>query len=393
MLIFPTIAFIVTIIKTVFNKKIKKIDIFIVSIYMSILGFLIAPLGDLYRHNIKYIQLKKYDIENLVLNLKESPDYILTIWSFFFGKIGIEFQYIQVIVIFFCYYSSFFILMKFTKNFSIKYSKIYFWSLFFLIEFFVIGVGIRSGFAAHLFIYSVYKYESKDIKTSLLIMLLSVFFHFYILPLVILYFILKKIPSRYLYSCLIFSLIFLFKGKEIVEIIFLKLPVFPTLKSKVNAYIYGYWARDFLKDYSFKFLISLILKNIVYIPILIYYIGIKKNYKQRNIVYIILIISNLFFSFLDAFGRYSYIARILGILYIAFEHRGNNRKIIIAIFLFSALSFFSNLYSAKVNIGASYLYKVLYKPLPLILLQDIYDERWIYENVEESGALRIGRKN
>lgn len=393
-LFLPTPIFFIKIIQCFLKKKLEKFDCLLISLYMSILGFLVSPLGDLYRHSEKYWDLKNQSFEMFIEFIKSETDYFLNFITYIFSKLGISIQYIQLYAIFFCYYSSFIILLEITKDKNKYLRNISFLIMFFLIEFFVISVGIRSGLAAHIFIYALYqRYIRKNNSMSIFLFVLSSIIHFYIFPLIMMIILSKFINLKMAKRILIISIIFLFMGEQLIKKIFENIFLGEALQVKINAYIYGYWARDFLKDFSIKYKISLILKNYVYFPIIFYFI-VDKNSEKNNIkklFFLVASMTNVFYYFVDVFGRYAYVCRILGIIILIMEIKQQSNKknyFLKCIFILSFITWISNIYSSKVNIINNYQYKLLYKPLPLILTTDYYNKKWLECNVNPDGGVK-----
>lgn len=390
-IIVPTISFLITIVKIFRSDKLKKIDCLIVSLYMAFLGFLVAPLGDLYRHNAKFELLKKMNFSEIRLELKGSVDYFLTIISTIFSKVGLPFQLIPFLAILFCYYSSFLILKEFINYKHKNIKNLYFFMLFFSINFFVISVGIRSGLAAHVFIYSIYLYYIKNRRVkSIILMSVSLSIHFYILPLIFLFLIAKRIKQGNIEKFLILSLVFIFFGKEIVEILINYVPMPQIIENRIKSYIYGYWAKDYLNEKSIKYMIYLVLSKISYVPIMFYCIFFKNTNTIRKILLILLILSNLFFNFIAIFERYCYISIILGILIMAFEENKirKARKLKIIVVYFSVVTFISNIYAFRSNTKINNQFKIIYKPA-ILLFYERYDKEWLDKNVTTKGDILV----
>ncbi|MGX6591108.1 EpsG family protein [Cetobacterium ceti] len=383
----PTIIFFLKIYNIFKVKKIGKNDIRIIAIYMSLLGFLIAPLGDLYRHTEKFYYLQSLNFNDFLNFLKIQVDYLLYIVLYILAKCKISIQYLQLIIIFFSYYTTLIFYKKLSSK-NIVDNKLIFFSLFFSIEIFTIAIGIRAGIAAHIYIYGIYKYMYENKKKAYLYFLMALTIHFYIILMIVIFFISNIIKIKTLKKLLWISLIFIFLKNINWEYILQNIDLGENLNKKLNIYLVGYWAKDFLKDFSFKYRISLFLKNIVYYPILLYFLfnKNKEESKLKKILLLTLICSNIFYPFIDVFGRYAYIAKLIGILMLTLEVP--RKGILMTIYILSAITFFANAYSSKVNILNNYQYKILYEPIPKILFNNYYNKEWLNNKVNNDGGLK-----
>ena len=382
----PAFVFFFNFIEIFKYKYIKRENLWIIVIFMGILGYLVAPTGDLYRHTMKYYRFQESNIEEFLKYLKNEVDFLLPVIFFVLSKLKISVQYYQMIAVIFCYGTSFYILNNILKY---KKKKIYL-ILYFLIEFFVIANGLRSGVASHLFILGVYYKINNQLKKTWICFMSAIIMHFFIFPVVVLFLITPKNSKKIKYI-FIFSIFGFFLGKNIVNSILNFIPFTCGIRVRIIEPYLGYWARDFLEDYSIKYFLYLKIKQIMYFPIFIYLIFKINKLKLNKINSFLLLLfsfTNFTYYFIDIFGRYSYICRILGILIIIVNNM-EPRKILEKFFLLlSFLTFLANIYAMKIYILNSEMYKLLYEPIPVIFYEVHYEKQWIDKKINNDGSIK-----
>ncbi len=369
----------------------EKICGAMISVFMGIVAMLWAPTGDLYRHNMDYFYFQQMNWYDFIYYLKYKPDFLIYLLSFVFAKLNINYEFVRFILVFVSFQMSFNVFLdaiRCSEKMS-RYHVFVFFVFFFSVPFFWIVLGVRFSTAACLFVYGLYYYLKYAKKEGLIYITISLFIHFsMILPLLVL--VMSKIrlkwSNRFLFLVLLMVLIFFRPSflQYLIDVLFGG----NYIHLYLSAYISGYWNGEYLEDHSFKFLLSNILTSISMYPLFI--IAMKVVTRQRFDEYVrmllIMICVCLMVSY-TLYFRYALLMVLILVYYLFGWHLCIlSKKNIICLFLFSLLSFTSQIYSWRRELTISNE-KLLFYPIP-VSLSSSYSYEWLLENINYDGQAK-----
>ena len=374
----------------IYNRR--RYAFYYLAIFLSLVGFLTAPTGDLARYQLDY-----YKFANLsFVDLFNQYTYQILFYgfSFTFAKAGFNFEFVRLLFSFISFSCLFDIFWKITNNHSASDTRKKYFLLFlvylFALPLNALWLGYRHYFAMSLMLYSYYLVLVEGNKKGWLFAVTSVFIHFSMcfpfLCFVLINFSHLKFRKSIVYVlCLIFIYI---NSDNIVISIFDWVPLSAEMKLHYNYYLVGYWASDFLSDFSWKYELSLLLSYLTLFPLLFFMLSVNEKDKLLKMYYISLIILSLVISFKVIFFRYVFIPIFLS-LFFFFIYRNKyltKSKIYILLF-FSFITFLSGIYTYRNEYSISRHTMLVYKPLPLILCNS-FSKQWLHNNVYEDGNFK-----
>jgi hypothetical protein len=377
----------------IYNKK--KYAFILLSIFMGLVAYLIAPTGDLYVHTNEYFIFADLTFLEFLDILPFTIDFVYYFVAYIFSITGIPFEFIRFFFVLISYLLVFDIFrdLSFTNK-KIKNSKkiymIFFLICFFQVLFMVTAIGLRYGLAIYLMVYGIYILFQKENSKGWFYILLSCFTHF---SMVLILFIilltrflkLKKINK----SSLFLSLVFIFFGTNIILFFINLFPLNPFLKDKIILYVTGYWGNDFLQIHSFLYRISRLMAHVSVYPLLLFIFVTNLKNKLSGIVLSMSFLLFILYPVANLFYRFTQI--ILFIFLISFILSYNKSKLhnffLTIIFITSTFTFLlGSIYTHKRNFLISNEYKILYPSIPFILYST-YDQKWIDTYITTNGDI------
>ena len=381
----------------IYNKK--KYAFILLSIFMGLVSFLIAPTGDLYVHTNEYLYFADFTFLDFLNILPFTIDFIYYFISYIFSVNNIPFEYIRFLFVFVSYFLVFNIFhdLSITNEKIVNSKRIYiifFLICFFQVLFMVIAIGLRYGLAIYLMVYGIYKLYQKENSKGWIYILLSCLTHFSMVLILFIIFLsrffkIKKINKL----LLLLSPVFIIFGAEIILFIINLFPFNSFLKEKIILYVTGYWGNEFLQNHSFLYRISRLMEHISIFPLLLFIFVTNIKNKLSGIVLSMSILIFILYPVTNLFYRFSQV--ILFVFLISFILSYNKTKLhnyfLIIIFITSTFTFlFGSIYSHKRNFIISNEYKILYASIPLILNSN-YNQKWIVTHITTNGDI-IGNK-
>lgn len=358
------------------------------AVFMALLAFLTAPVGDLYRHTIAYFMMETYTYNRFVSTIES--DFIMQFLEYFMARHNIPYEYLRLVYTFIAYSIFNYIFNQLISGSDCQYRKSEYFSRYILsfmsLNFFGLVLGVRFTFAASVFTLGAYYYLCERRKIpALLFFTLSIFIHYSFLyyGLFIILFIHIRINKR------IFVL-FLLLGLIISELLISRFESF-LLKENLQGASYlgdGKWAKGYREQQELINVLFLYVKYIVCLPIALYVLRtIRKERIHRYILALILLVA-VTFSLGNVSGRVTTIFYSCIPMLVLYEERQNQKKIprpyykatFYAIFLMYAATF----YGMK-NPRHNSEYQYIAAPTPIILTNH-YDRIWIYQHVNNDGS-------
>ena len=383
-LVYPILS-LPLILSEIYNRK--KYAFVLLSIFMGYMAILWAPTGDLYRHNISYLEYK--DMPTFELTIMQF-DFVLHILSWSFARLGIHFEIIRFLFVTISYLCINYIFFDFVKrhpilerNFLLTYSV-----LFFSVNFFNITFGLRFGFGCVILTTGYYLIFYKNDKGGWLLSILSIFIHYSLLFIVFTMIVgrLRKSSGKKIaYVGLIF---FLIPSTTLLEAIINFLPIGDVPKKILLLYTSGYWSGEFLENRSLLYRIATFLWNVAtYYCIYVFYIQ-KRSSNPTSILPLFLFVWGISSCSVELFSRITNFLVIPLCLWMLTMWGNGYFKIqrIRFLRLLLIIAFISNIYSLRFVIFESKYTKLMYYTSYNILMEN-YDSNWINKNINPNGSL------
>jgi hypothetical protein len=372
----------------IYNKKYYAYSY--LAVFMGLLAFLWTPSGDLSRiqEDFDFIRSIEFlDLFNII-----SLDYVYNIILFVFGRLNLDFAHVRFIICIISYLLFFKIIKKIIRDNSyISSSKLnsflVFLTFFFLLRFTGFLTGVRFTFAFSIFLYGFFNvfYDTSRKGWYFMFAGALVHFSFWILIFVILLQKLFKFKFNRL-SIFLFIFLALFFSIYIVSVIISILPIDESLKFHLENYTTGFFALDEYKTKSFLFKVSRFLSYFLIYPAFFFVLIKKKNIYIYSIFILMIIVLSLSFNMNSIYGRYAFISVFLFIIPFFVNYNKANMGFFRVFFICSVITYLASIQTVKRELFAGMQYKILYSPLPLIMMSE-YDKKWINNNIEENGSM------
>ena len=377
------------VIKGMFNGK--KWAFVLWACLMGFIGILYPPSGDLYMYTQDFLLYKECNLSSFIELQKLNFDFILPFISFCLGKLGMPFDLSRFLYNSVGYYlmGNMFLTICDTNKYLKGDKNIY---LYALLSFLTISFSLylfRFFFSMIVFAYGVYKIVYQDKKYGYVFLLFSCLNHFSFFIFVFV-FVLSRLHFFYFHKVtLIILILFIFFVDDSWAIsLFQYFPI--EIIDRFIVYLDGYWAGEFLNDFSIRYRIMVFLQSfIVYVGCYVYYV----SYNKRNVRYcshinacllLVLIVS----PFATMYGRFLMVLlRLIKVNFLTFYDGSRFMKRNLMILFYSAmLSNVVSLWSIRRGLEVSELSLLLYANSYQIISHS-YDEVWILNNIDIDGAI------
>lgn len=354
----------------------KKYAFVLLAIFMGLCAILFPPLGDLYRHSLRYFSYSNEYITNWSID-ENVTDYFLPIITKIFANFKIPFEFVRFLFITLSYlliFKLFLYTYKDNKIFN-GYTKLFI-IVFLSVPFIYITTGLRYGFSLCIFVYGIFLLNRKN-RLGWGVILFSVLIHiFMLLPLLITllakicpYKINKLTISILSIICLLISNLII---TYFVSMITSDLP----LNEKIINYTMG--NSFFIESRSFVGIVAKILECITCLPLIYYLYYNKIDDVFLNNLFCIFILT---FCIMSSFFVFTMRILLLFVLLFLFLYLKNSKgkKVYVlqnTLLIFSLISASAYLYGYREALTKSKFPTILLSPMPYILSTS-YSERWI----------------
>lgn len=374
----------------------KGMSIFLLCIFMGLFAYLFPPIGDIYRYKLLYYQYQYLTFEDFCLwELSFKFDFVFYILIWVFAKLGLPYELLNFVFAFTAYrvvFKMFNYLTQWNQNLHDHKNYVYALIIFFCcINPFLFLY--RFGVALIFFLYGFYLLYCKGNKIGVVYLLLSILTHISYLILVLFVIIsyvwhLKR-RDRFWIGLGIGFLIIGLPTTGILLWLLSCLPLSELITVKLDEYISGYWAGDFLKDNSFLFYLSRVFSFVMFYPFIYHFF---KTFAVPCRIASFLLLLFLFICLLqESFVMNERYAKIFIVVYLVYLLKNANvcfaRKYLTQLLLMGAIFMFSmNCYSYWRAFFIGNEYKLLFTPAPA-LFSNTYSEEWLVKNIDEEGAM------
>lgn len=354
------------------RKDISSGDILVISAFFLLLGYSTPPVYDLYRHYADFNGIVDLDA---FLNLIQTK-FDLSLYSieYVIRTLDLPFAVIPGMYLFF----SFLIILNIYKHYVCRIPEQNATTYFLLSSFvllsvpvFTIVLGLRFGFGCFLALYAIFQiYEKKNIKGYFFLLLAIVSHYAFLLTLIAIFCVKIFRLSRVQFFIL---MIIAVSCSYIISDIILLLPLPELFKTRLLAYLTGYWASEFLDTYSVWYKISLVLTYWIVYPGILYMACSKDSKNKDKLTQLTLfsIILLLFFCKYEViFSRYALFVNLLILIQFIKFYTANNLKntFLIVMIFFNVITFtLGNVYANRTVIELNKMTNILYIP-PLITI-------------------------
>lgn len=392
-LVFP-IASLPFILRSIYNRD--KIGYVLFCLFMGLVGFLMAPHGDLYRYYIMFEDVKHLSYFEMfsVYNAQQWYDFVLPTISWLVGKMGLTVDWVRFLfntVGFGIICSIHNIICCHNINNSKRENFFCFLCLVFSSG--VISVLYRWGFAVTLFTWAVCLIELRKKNIGWLFIVISGLSHsamWFIAIIYLVYRIKKQVFSKT--ALLIFFIITLFASIPFVTRFFETFDLFG-LSDRFMIYVAedGYWNNEYLKDRSFRaVLYSYWGKASLYTVWILTILEGNKKQQFKWPVHMFCFLLVFLAGFTNLAGRISGIFTRLFMIYFCYNAMNitfykKKRTILMCVLI---ISFMLGIYASQKR---SFIWgnsgKIFYSSLYHIVSSP-YENSWIIKNLDGMGLFK-----
>lgn len=360
------------------------------AIFMGMLGVLYPPVGDIYQYTIDYLLYKDYSWGYFLDIVTFKFDYVLSFFSFFLGKIGLNFEIYRFVYNFIGYYllgSMYINIVTEKKILYNKYDKYYL--LGFFIAFNIIAFLWRFGFSSVLFLYGCYQIVYLKRRKGWFFIVISVLNHFsFLLFFIILCFQQLRFFRFNKNVLIVICVLSLFVNGNTVTVILPYLPY--NIVERYSIYWDGYYATEYFSDHSWKYQLKIFLNSFVtYIACYFYVLTYKKE--NKNILSVtngVLCLTCLSLPF-DTM-RMRFLALLLLCIKLSFlwYYDGTRLKAVALRIMFWCVMMGNviNFWGIRRQLDVSEISRIFYSST-FQVISFTYDEMWINKNVSTDGGL------
>lgn len=388
-LIYP-FASLPLIITEIYNRNYYAL--YYLAIFMGLLSYLWIPSGDLYRYQMDYEVIKNInfsDLKNLL-----ALDFIYPWIMLIYGKIGLNFELLRFTICSFCYILYFRIFVSIIKandylNESYLLSFCAFLIMFFLLRFSGFLTGVRFTFAMGICFYAVYSIIYNDKKSGWILLIISAFIHFSFWAIFLIVFIVKifkpKIYKSHLLTLMVCGYIL---STFFIEYFINLLPIDDVLKIHLANYTSGYYAQEEYASRPIGFRLSFLASYFALYPGLLLILYKLKEYSLFSVFVGICILLSFMFNMNSSYSRYAFLGVIFFTIPFLLQYKTIFTKTHLYFFLcLSFIVYSASIYTVKRELSCGHQYKILYSPLPTILMST-YDINWVNANILTNGDMR-----
>lgn len=354
------------------NRKPYALVLF--SIFMGLLGFVLIPSesSDITRIYDIYNQLQYASFGQFLKFTGTQLDFLLYLYAWILGKIGLSRQFLQFTTLFVTYYLIFKVYFDWSAKVDLdKVVKfLFFIFILFFIPFLSTYSGMRNNTALAFFIYGVYCLHFKSSKSGYVFILLSLFTHFMAIILVFLYLISKFVAvstKKIRYIFLFSFLLLIIPGNPIISWLNTLSLGFDFLEQRQVSYLGGSeWSGFFLSGMSLKGKVFFVLTMLPYYWLLIYLVCTVKDSFLRKYAYILGVFTNILSAVPGTlYKRYCVALVFLGVLILFDEYKvrdwyESKRKYIYVFVILFIIMRFSDIFTMRYSVSKSYSRIYLY---------------------------------
>lgn len=363
-----------------YKNKDKYRNIIYISIFMGFFGMTYIPYKtyDITRHYERFINIS----ENSSIQRSVDFSYELDLFFLFLSKITKNYQVIGYLSAFLLYYIFFWMISDYRKKYGFTKNILIYICLFFSLTPMYSFNGIRNINAILLFSLGVYLWEFYGFKIkSLVCFLISVLFHYSFIPIIIIYFLSKKIKinEKKLNFLFFLSILGILFSKQILYKIVIFFKLFGGNFGELVSYKLEFYLLDSFRNQTAS--IYIFVGEVVLLFFLLLFISINGYTERKEIMNIkkfitlyLLLISTLFYS-LSIFGRYfGNIYVLIIIIFIFYDKRKKN------FFTY----FLEKIIFLLVIINLAILIRLEYKT---------FNSKIFYKNIFQLKEIRIGEED
>jgi hypothetical protein len=372
------------------------------SLFMAYLAYLMIPYDtwDLTRHYETFNKLSTISFDR-VFDMSRIFNYILNLYMWSVAQVGLSKEFVPFSFIFMVYVLYFLTFKKIVEYSSFSISEFflsYKWfmllGIFFIfneIRFMGTASGLRNSLAFAIFIFAIMGYYlNHNIFFTFILIVFSIFLHFSVVPLAIIFFLSNTIVIKKFNRVLFLASFFLIISGMAGELFYTIIEFFKPLLQAIGLYFPSYmdpngeWGSRFYEGKNIK---TIILEYFIK-PFPFYLAGFYLFFvheitwsKLQNYLYVLFVFIALVSVSRTLFDRYSYFFVLLFIFLFLEELKSkpltNFKRLFIAFFIASLLLMdFGGLVKYRDVYVKSWI-KIFYIPAPYMVLYDISEKDYI----------------
>ncbi|BDD23949.1 hypothetical protein VEGS18_A16040 [Escherichia coli] len=354
------------------RKDVSNGDIIIIAMFFFLLGYSTPPVYDLYRHYNDFNNI--VDLNTFLNLIQRKFDLTLYLTEFIIRELGLHFAVIPGLYLFISYIIIFslykYYVYRIPKQNAITYFLLTL-SVLLSVPVFTIALGLRFGFGCFLALYAIFQIYEKNNIRGYIFLLLAVVSHYAFLLTIIAIICVKLLNLNRLQFLIL--IVIAISCSYIVSDVILVLPLPELFKSRLLAYLTGYWATEFLNTYSIWYRVSLFLTYWMIYPGILYVILSKDTFRKDKLTKLTvfsIVLLLFFYNYEVIFSRYALFVNLLILFqFVKFYSLDILKSIfLIVMVLFSAITFIcGNIYANRTVIELNNMIDVLYLP-PLVTI-------------------------
>ncbi len=362
------------------------------AVFMGLLGILYPPTGDFYRYQMDYYTSLKLDFNTFIYFAGLKFDYILSFLSYYLGVFNLNFDLSRFIYNFIAYCLLGKLFMDLIQDNPNLYgsTKMRFRILILLFSFSIPTYLYRYGLSTAMFLYGAYYVSVRGQRTKWVFIILAVLNHFSFIVFLAIFIFHRFTFFNWKKSVVIGILIFsLFFSAIDVSSIFYMLPI--NIIERYSIYIDGYYAADYLEDFSWKLKLSIIIGKLsCYIICFFYIIFYTEEHKKLNsLVNGILLLVVISTPFATIHERILGVFTLAATIHILYYYKETTRywNCIRIMFYCQVLSIIMGAWTIRRQLAISDISHIAYQSTFQVFMHT-YDAKWLDNFVFKDGDFK-----
>lgn len=345
-------------------QKNNKFSYTLISILLGLISYLYIPAfsNDKTRYLERVVRFRNFDLtqfSNYILDSKK-PDFVFDLLIYLFSSNNISVNFLFFFISFFSVFTVFFVFRKILINYTDKINLFSIFFVFLSISLPGLFSGLRFAFGSTMMLWAIYfLLFNRKLFLGILFSVLAVLTHFSMILLVPSVFFIKYFRRINAYKLFLISLVFLFISEFIFSDILSQITFFKSYANKINDYTGN---EDFLTSGFQRNIANLIMYYIknIWIYIAYAFLIFNKKYDKEDLLtkllFILIAVVNLTYSFTTVFARYSSFIKFIFIVFLIKQYfllPNKNRKIYYLFFIIFFFSFLADVYKLRFNLQVS----------------------------------------
>lgn len=365
----------------------RRHSMFLLAFVAGLFAFMLAPVGDLYRHTMMYYMFDGMSFATFSSTLDD--DFIMQSAAYYMANSGIPYPFLRLVYVTLSYLMVFKMYKDTSQECAGAISKrqqfVKFLLVFSSVDLIGVASGVRWGVASMTFVYAFFQWNKHNRLYAICLFALSIATHYTLLYYLVVIVLMALVPLKNKKLLLFIALIALLLSEFLISKM---VGYFEANDLEGSVYLGdGEWARGF--NVAIMGMILYYFRKYLCFPVF-YLQNVccqKRDYFYR-VTYVVFLVVLISLPLSNIVGRTGVMYRIMVAILLAgcsWQHIRPHIKcyrFVVACYL---ISFLSTFYSARAQLELSRM-EDMFKPLPVILIGHDYSLNWLYQNVNSDGS-------